>query len=147
MGYTRFVNFRKGWRGHLWQGRFASFVLDEPYLMATARYVERNPVRAGLVERAEDWPWSSAAAHCRGRADDICETAWLVERIAGWACSWSQHLAGEDDATMGGRLRLHESTGRPLGEAPFLKRLGDMLGRSLIPRKGGRPKKTKTGEN
>ena len=47
--YTRMVNFREGWRGHLWQGRFASFVLDEPYVLTAARYVELNPVRAGLV--------------------------------------------------------------------------------------------------
>ncbi len=61
--YTRHINFREGWRGHLWQGRFASFVMDEPYLLAAARYVERNPVRARLVSQAADWPWSSAAAH------------------------------------------------------------------------------------
>ena len=46
--YTRRVNFREGWRGHLWQGRFASFVMDESYLLAAARYVELNPV-------APDW--------------------------------------------------------------------------------------------
>ena len=51
--YTRRVNFREQWRGHLWQGRFASFVLDEPYLLAAARYVELNPVRAGLATCAE----------------------------------------------------------------------------------------------
>ena len=46
--YTRMINFRQGWRGHLWQERFASFVMDEQYLLATARYVETNPVKAGL---------------------------------------------------------------------------------------------------
>jgi putative transposase len=43
------VNLREGWQGHIWQGRFASFVLDETYLLTAARYVELNPVRAGLV--------------------------------------------------------------------------------------------------
>ena len=66
--YTRRINFRERWRGHLWQGRFASFVLDEPYLVAAARYVELNPVRAGLVAAAEAWPWSSAKAHLIGRS-------------------------------------------------------------------------------
>jgi len=47
--YTRGINFREGWRGHLWQGRFASFPMDETYLLATARYIELNPVRARLV--------------------------------------------------------------------------------------------------
>ena len=58
--YTRRINSRKKWRGYLWQGRFASFVMDEPYLLAAARYNELNPVRARLVRVAGDWPWSSA---------------------------------------------------------------------------------------
>jgi len=49
--YTRRINFREGWRGHLWQGRFLSFILDESYLLAFTRYVELNPVRAGLVKK------------------------------------------------------------------------------------------------
>ncbi len=60
--YTRRISFREKWRGYLWQARFASFVMDEPYLLAAARYVELNPVRARLVSKAEDWPWSSAGA-------------------------------------------------------------------------------------
>src|SRR5262249_58272690 len=64
--YTRMVNFREGWRGHLWQGRFASFVLDEPYLPTAVRYVELNPVRAGLINAPSPYQWSSAAAHVRG---------------------------------------------------------------------------------
>ena len=58
--YTKQINFREEWRGHLWQGRFASFVMDEPYLLATTRYVELNPVRAGLVTGPSEYPWSSA---------------------------------------------------------------------------------------
>ena len=55
--YTRRINFREKRRGYLWQGRFASFVMDKPYLLAAARYVELNPVRAGLVREAGDWRW------------------------------------------------------------------------------------------
>ena len=87
--YTRRVNFREGWRGHLWQGRFASYVMDEPYLIAAARYIERNPVKADLADRAEDWPWSSARAHCNGGEDPLAESTWLEERLAGWICTWS----------------------------------------------------------
>ncbi len=68
--YTRRVDFREGWRGHLWQGRFSSFILDQRYLLACAKYVELNPVRAGLVKKPEDWPWSSAGPHTK-RKDDI----------------------------------------------------------------------------
>ena len=60
--YTRAINFRENWRGYLWQGRFSSCPMDGPHTLAAARYVERNPVRAGLVAQAWDWPWSSAAA-------------------------------------------------------------------------------------
>ena len=52
--YSRDINFRQGWRGYLWQGRFASFPMDDNYLLACARYVELNPVRANLVARARD---------------------------------------------------------------------------------------------
>jgi hypothetical protein len=68
--YTRSINFREGWRGHLWQGRFASFVRDEDHLLTAARYVELNPVRAGLVQAPSRYRWSSAAAHLRGRDDE-----------------------------------------------------------------------------
>ena len=147
--YTRQINFRQGWRGHLWQGRFASFVMDEAYLIAAARYVERNPVRAGLVDRAEDWPWSSAAVHVSGqtgarRGDQDgrwVETDWLAERTAGWVCTWGEYLVGADDQALGKGLRLHENTGRPLGSKPFVERIGELLGRDLLPGKGGRPKK------
>ncbi len=61
--YTRRINFRKGWRGHLWQGRFSSYPMDDVYLMAAVRYVELNPVRARLVEIPELWKFSGASAH------------------------------------------------------------------------------------
>jgi len=76
--YTRQVNFREGWRGYLWQGRFASVAMDEPYLLAAARYVELNPVRARLAERAGDWRWSSARAHLGGRDDALVKVAPLL---------------------------------------------------------------------
>jgi len=49
------INFRKGWRGHLWQERFHSYPMDERHLIAAVRYLEMNPVHAGLVQRTEDW--------------------------------------------------------------------------------------------
>jgi len=139
--YSRAVNFRQGWRGHLWQGRFASFVMDEPHLLAAARYMERNPVRAGLVERAEDWAWSSAAAHVRGRDDALVRVAPLLERTAGWVCTWADWLTRDEDAGIGDRLQLHERTGRPLGQQGFVERLEVILGRRLSPGRPGRPTK------
>lgn len=135
--YTRRVNFREGWRGHLWQGRFASVVMDDRYLVAATRYVERNPVKAGLVERAEDWPWSSARAHCEGRGDAIAEGQWLSELTAGWLCTWSEYLCDADEADLAIRLRQLENTGRPLGDESFVNRVGGVIGRDIAKKKPG----------
>ena len=131
--YTRRVNFRKGWRGHLWQGRFASCVMDDAHLLAATRYVERNPVKARKVERAEDWPWSSAAGHVDGRRTDLAESDWLAERIEGWVCSWREYLAEPSGKEVAAAMRRHENTGRPLGDDAFVKKIGRMLGRDLLP--------------
>jgi putative transposase len=77
--YTRSINFREGWRGHPWQGRFASFVMDEDHLLTAARYVELNPVRAGLVQAPSRYRRSSAAAHLRGRDDALVQVAPLLQ--------------------------------------------------------------------
>jgi putative transposase len=81
--YTGFVNARMRVTDHLFQGRFGSVVLDEPHLVAAARYVALNPVRARLVRRAQDWPWSSARAHLKGRDDGLVMVTPLLERTAG----------------------------------------------------------------
>src|SRR5512147_2392258 len=57
--YTRMINKRQDWKGHLWQARFGSNVLDENYMLAAVRYVERNPVRADIVKKAWEYRWSS----------------------------------------------------------------------------------------
>lgn len=57
--YTKYINFKKGWQGCLWQGRFFSTPLDSEHLEACYHYVHDNPVRAGLVEKAKDYRWSS----------------------------------------------------------------------------------------
>jgi putative transposase len=82
--YTRRINFREGWRGHLWQGRFASFAMDERYLMRAVRYVELNPVRARLCRLPWRYKWSSASAHVRGFDDGIVRVEPLLERVDDW---------------------------------------------------------------
>ena len=61
--------------GHLFQSRFGSVVMDEDHPMAAARYVALNPVRARLVERPWDWPWSSVRVHLEGRSDGLVDPA------------------------------------------------------------------------
>ena len=75
--YTRMINFREGWRGYLWQGRFSSFLLEERHLYAAIRYVERNPVRVKIVKRAEDYKWSSAYAHVSKGGDELIDRCYL----------------------------------------------------------------------
>ena len=135
--YTRRVNDRQGWRGHLWQERFHSFPMDEPNLLAAARYVELNPVRARLAARPEEWPWSSAKAHLAGRDDALAQVAPLLERAGDWQAFLQ---AGLDEPTLE-TLRGHERTGRPLGDASFVAGLEARLGRALARRKPGPARK------
>ncbi len=140
--YTRRVNVREGWRGHLWQERFHSFPMDETWLLSAARYVELNPVRARLVKRARQWPWSSAAAHLKGRDDELATVAPLLEL----APDWKDYLAEALEAEKLEALRMHARTGRPLGSEGFVRRLEKHFGRSLAPRKPGPPPKRKDGK-
>ncbi len=119
VAYTRRINFRRKWRGFLWQGRFASCPMDEPHLLAATAYVERNPVKAGLVERAEDWPWSSAATHVGAAADPLVVADWLTDRTAAWACDWREYLRGDDEPATVRLLKHGETTGRPAGDDTF----------------------------
>jgi putative transposase len=135
--YTRALNFAHGWRGYLWQGRFASVVLDGRHLLAAVRYVERNPVRARLCGKAWDYAWSSAAAHVRGRDDDLVKTAPL----RGLVPNWKEYLRQECSESELAALRRHERTGRPLGADRFVRKLESLLGRSLFPGKAGRKAK------
>jgi len=131
--YTRRINFREKWRGYLWQGRFASFVMDEPYLLAAARYVELNPLRAGLVSNPWDWPWSSARAHLAAEDDQLVKVAPLLAMIGDWR-AFLRSAMPEDELR---DIRRHARTGRPLGDEAFLSRLEDIVGRVLKPQKRG----------
>jgi len=131
--YTRHVNFREGWRGHLWQGRFASYVMDEPHALAAARYVEMNPVRAGLVKRPQDYPWSSAAAHISGIENALVAVSPLSKMIK----NWERFLLQSDDGETAGLIKQHDRTGRPVGSKGFLEKLERKLNRSLFPQKRG----------
>ncbi len=135
--YSRRINFREGWRGYLWQGRFASVAMDETHLMACARYVELNPVRARLVERAAAWPWSSARGHLAGRDDELVTVGPMLARSPDWPGVLASGPAPEAYAA----LRRGERTGRPLGSAAFVEDLERRLGRPLAPQKPGRKPK------
>ncbi|MGH6887697.1 MAG: transposase [Rhizomicrobium sp.] len=131
--YTRAINAREGWRGFLWQGRFASFPMDQAHLPACARFVELTPVLAGVAKRPRDWRWSSARTHLAGRDDGFVRTAPLLDRIGDWRAFLAQG-ASEKERTA---IEAHESTGRPLGSPAFITRLEKRLGRTLARQKPG----------
>ena len=134
--YTGYINARLRVTGHLWQGRFGSVVMDEEHLANAVRYVSLNPVRAGLVERAQDWLWSSVAAHLSGNDDGLVTVAPVLGRYG----DFPAFLAQEEDAAAFKMLRQSETTGRPLGADKWVERVEKLTGRQLKPQKRG-PKK------
>ncbi len=120
--YAQRINRAKHRKGHLWQGRFLSSALDEPYLWAAIRYVERNPVRAGMVRRAENYAWSSASAHCGLKGDSVLtkDREWLNQvKSAG---DWSKWLAEGDRPEQLEVLRRHVERGLLCGAEAFIRR-------------------------
>lgn len=146
--YTRAINFREGWRGHLFQSRFASYPMDDAHLMVAVRYVEQNPVAAGLVGEAGDWRWSSARSHLAGKrtADDpLTDVRALTDHVPHWRAMLRHGLeagevtaAGEDVAIA---IEARLNTGRPLATAEWIAEQEARLGRNLAPQKPGRKPK------
>lgn len=124
---TRRVNFREKWRGHLWQERFHSFVMDEPHLEAAVKYVEVNPVKARLCKNPQDWRWSSVHTHLSAEDDRLVSVRPMLEKFPNWA-EFLEQTESEDK--MQG-IQMHTRTGTPLGSANFVKILEALTGKSL----------------
>ncbi len=132
--YTRHINFKNEWRGHLWQERFHSFPMDENYLLSAVRYVERNPVVANLCKHPADWTWSSAGAHLQGEDDSLVRVKPMLDRIGNWESYLSDSNKREDDD----KVKLHTRTGRPLGNEKFVHKLESITGEVLAAKRPGR---------
>jgi putative transposase len=136
MRYSQYFNRKKKLKGHLWQGRFYSCALDEGHLYAAIRYVENNPVRAGIVVSAEDYRWSSAKGHVSGEGNEnVSRESYLFEKIQDWAA----YLNNEDNE-MVGKLRKSTLTGRPCGASGFIGEMESLLHRNLHAASVGRPR-------
>jgi REP-associated tyrosine transposase len=131
--YAGIIQARRKRSGHFWQGRFGAVAMDEAHLAAALRYVSLNPVRARLVERAQDWKWSSTRAHLRGKDDGLTACEAVREIIADFAGL----LASAPEQDLVDSLRAAESIGRPLGSDRFLARIERLTGRVLKPGKRG----------
>lgn len=141
--YAQRVNRAQAVSGHLFQGRFASYPMDDAHMMVAARYIENNPVAAGIVKRAEEWPWSSARAHIAGRSEGLTDVAALGQHVRDWGAM----LAGGLEAAGGvetvgaieaaGGIETALKTGRAVGS---------VQGEETGVRKRGRPRHEKTDE-
>ena len=129
--YAIRINRRNGWQGHLWQERFFSCPMDNRHALEAIRYVLLNPVRAGLVESAEEWRYSSARAHRTGRPDPLVDPRPAAHLVSDWA---SFLEPGKDSPEA---LALRRRTGRPLGSPAFVERLEELTGRLLRRRRPG----------
>jgi putative transposase len=135
--YTWQVNRRDGVIGWLFQGRFRSCPLDDRHEIAAIRYVERNPVRAGMAAQAWEYPWSSAAFHVGEKNEDpLVDSRDLLGSAGEWR-KWLAHDPVEIEA-----VRRASRTGRPCGSKRFMSRLERRTGRQLAPQRPGRPVKT-----
>jgi len=136
--YTQHINRTCKRRGHLWESRFYSCALDERHTVAAMRYIECNPVRAGIVRKPWEYPWSSAPAHVGLSATGaFCATApwddaWPPEE-------WRRMLDTTLEAELVNAVRHKTMNGRPLGTASFVNALERLLGRRLHALRPGRP--------
>jgi len=139
MRYSQYMNRKHKQRGHLWQGRFFSCFMDDEHLYRSIRYVERNPVRAKMVENACDYLWSSAWAHAGGEtvkvAIPVDTTSFALTKS-----EWRKYLRA-DDEKMCSEVRLKTQRGLAIGGEKFIKRIERKLHRPLQCLNPGRPKK------
>ena len=138
MRYSQYLNNKRGKKGHLWQGRFFSSILDERHLYAAIRYVENNPVRVGMVDHAEQYRWSSAKGHLKKGSNDILDhDCYLENEIK----DWEAYLSEKEDKALVESIRKNSITGRPCGDNSFIESIEGIVGRRLRALPWGRPKK------
>jgi REP-associated tyrosine transposase len=137
--YARRINAREEWRGHLWQGRFGSNLLDENHLIAAVRYVERNPVRAGMVREPGLYRWSSAPWHLGWvKKDPLVKKDDMVKELVG---DWGGYLQDIDEKNFLITIRRECYKNRPLGDEGFVKGIEGRFNLRLRREKAGRPQK------
>ena len=141
--YTQHVNRERGRSGRLWQSRFFSCPVDkDSYLWPVLRYIERNPVRGGIVQTAWEYQWSSARHHVLGEADPVVTNpAWLRKELAD--IGYRSLLRHDPESSVTAAIRQRTSNGRPLGSPRFTALLESNLNRELTPARVGRPRRNR----
>ena len=137
--YTQYANKKHQRSGRLWENRYHSCIVDKDrYLWAVARYIEQNPVRAKIVEKAEDYPYSSAKAHLQGIKDEVLGEE-LFEESQRKDYTRLIHAKPKEDEI--NEIRYYTRTGRPLGEQKFVNLMERKLRRQFSLKPRGRPRK------
>ena len=131
--YARRTNQRYEWRGHLWQERFYSVVMEEAHALAAMRYVELNPVRARLCESPVDWPWSSAKGNLGLEFDPIIDRSKTKNIIS----NWREYLGETEAAEELNDLRRQTLSGRPDVNVQFIRNLEALTGRRIRKKRPG----------
>lgn len=138
--YTRRINFREGWRGYLFQGRFASYPMDDAHLMAAVRYVENNPVAARMVADAGDYRWSSARSHLAGKrvaGDPLSDVGHLGRHVRNWRAMLRIGLEAMDSPETVDAIEARLRTGRPLASPAWIAEMEARIARKLGRKKPG----------
>lgn len=138
MRYAQYFNRKRASGGHLWRARFMSCALDDRSVHEEVRFIENNPVRAGISPLAEAYPWSSAKSHVTGMPDPVLTNGLLLLSAVP---DWAAYLTGGGEETVVRRVRERLKTGRPAGDATFVRELESILGRRLEALPRGRPRK------
>ena len=150
--YVRYFNRSYQRTGTLWEGRFKSCVVDaENYLLICQRYIESNPVRAGMVSHPGDYPWSSYRANGLGHAARLwtphqvyCE---LGRSAADRAAAYRALFAGQIDSVQLAQIRRATNRGVSLGNERFMAEVGRLTQRPVCPLQGSpaaRPQNAET---
>ncbi|MDX2221663.1 MAG: transposase [Rhodospirillaceae bacterium] len=144
--YAMYLNGARDRSGSLWEGRYrACPVESERYLLACSRYIEQNPVRAGLAKHPREFRWSSFRGNAGERADPLLSPHPVYRALGSSDAERARaYRALHDDAPAPGLLetiRTAVNAGTPLGDAGFVAQMGRALGRSFAPKRRGRPPK------
>jgi REP-associated tyrosine transposase len=135
--------------GHVWQGRFKSPVVqNDEHLLTLLRYIEANPLRAKLVRRADDYPWSSYRAHGVGEPDELLDPLINYDELSPSPAArrrrWAEKVHRVMDQDLLQDVRRSSATGLPYGSRNWVRRLAKRLDLDLAIRPRGRPRKTVT---
>lgn len=146
--YVQYANAKHGRSGTLWDGRYKACIVDsERYLMTCYRYIELNPVRAGLAERAIDYPWSSHGRNAGGEESELIVEHGVYAALGSTAqerrSAYRALFTGGLDEALLRRIREAANQGRVLADEPFLKKMEWRFPQPSRPRKRGRPKARK----